>query len=395
MALATANNPTLREQAAIVNKAAGLHYQVGLKPNPTFGYQAVQLADQGTDQHTAFVEQEFVTASKLAMNRCVLSAAQRKERLQLETQRYRVANDVKRAFYTAFVFQQKIGLLSDLKDILKDAAAIAQRRLDAQEGTQLELLQANVQLQETELAFRNAQVAFRNSFAQLAALCGNSHLAPCSLVAQLPQSETIDASVLASSIVASSPEIRSAQADVARAKALLARHGVQATPNLTAQFAAGVDNATDSGLINLQLSAPIPVFNKNSGNITAARAEYCRAVAEVRRLSQVVRASVNQLAADYEQSSQSVETFQQEIIPTTKQALALAEQAYQAGESDFAQLLIARRQYIDASLQALDAQAQLASSKSLLDGFALTGGLDPLNDLPDDDSLRGLTFSQQ
>ena len=60
--LAFTNNPTIRELAATTQKAAGYRTQVGLRANPIVGYQGVQLADRGTDQHTAFVEQEFVTA---------------------------------------------------------------------------------------------------------------------------------------------------------------------------------------------------------------------------------------------------------------------------------------------------------------------------------------------
>lgn len=46
---------------------------------------------------------------------------------------------------------------------------------------------------------------------------------------------------MTSSIVSSSPEYRAAQTRIAQARAALCRHGVQAIPNVTVQFAAGVD----------------------------------------------------------------------------------------------------------------------------------------------------------
>ena len=48
--LALGNNPTIQELMATTQKAAGFRTQVGLRANPTVGYQGNQLADQGTDQ---------------------------------------------------------------------------------------------------------------------------------------------------------------------------------------------------------------------------------------------------------------------------------------------------------------------------------------------------------
>ena len=96
--LAMANNPTIQQLAATTQKAAGYRQQVGLWANPVAGYQGVQLADNGTDQHTAFVEQEFVTAGKLGLNSRVLNEAVRAQLLELEAQKYRVQTDVASSF---------------------------------------------------------------------------------------------------------------------------------------------------------------------------------------------------------------------------------------------------------------------------------------------------------
>src|SRR5690606_37873764 len=71
--VALANNPSLRQATASAHKAMGYQTQVGLYPNPTAGYNGTQLADDGTEQHTAFVEQDIVTGDKLNLNRNVLA----------------------------------------------------------------------------------------------------------------------------------------------------------------------------------------------------------------------------------------------------------------------------------------------------------------------------------
>jgi cobalt-zinc-cadmium efflux system outer membrane protein len=93
-------------------------------------------------------------------------------------------------------------------------------------------------------------------------------------VGELPSTaEVQDWAALAESTILESPEYQVARARLSQSQANLQRQNVQAVPNLDVNIASGVDNGTNSGLINIQVGAPIPVFNKNQGNIAAARAE--------------------------------------------------------------------------------------------------------------------------
>ena len=106
--LALQNNPTIAELVATTQKAAGYRTQVSLRANPSIGYQANQLADQGTDQHTFFISQTIVTANKLALNRSVLNESMRAQLFHLEAQKYRVATDIRVKFYDALAAQRRV-----------------------------------------------------------------------------------------------------------------------------------------------------------------------------------------------------------------------------------------------------------------------------------------------
>lgn len=118
-------------------------------------------------------------------------------------------------------------------------------------------------------------------------------------------------------------------------------------PNITTQLGAGFDNGTDSGLINLQVGLPIPVFNKNQGTIAAAQSEYCRALMEAKRIENAIRARLAIISSDFETSLEAVNVYGNEILPGAKEALTLSETACKAGEMDFIQLLVARRTYFN------------------------------------------------
>ena len=394
--IALANNPTLRGLAAITQKAVGYRTQVGLRANPLVGYQGTQLDDKGTDQHTAFVEQEFVTAGKLELNRRVLNEAVQAQLLELETQRLRIITDIRAKFFEALAAQQRIELIQNFQSVADKGFELAELRKTALEGSKIDVLQAKVQKNEIDLAYQQAQIAYMTAWKELAALAGTSSLAPMRLEGELAQSEqTVNWNEVSTTILNASPELQAAQTRVRQARAYLDRQGVQAIPNLTMQMGAGVDNGTNSGLINVQVGAPIPVFNQNQGNIAAARAEYCRSLMEVKRIENSIAARLAVVSQNYQSASVAVSKYTQEILPNAAESMSLAELAYKAGETNFIQVLVARRTYFDSNLQFIAAQSQLAQARARVDGFVLSGGLDQMNDRSGDDSLRGMTFSQQ
>ncbi|MCR9293885.1 MAG: TolC family protein, partial [bacterium] len=396
LSIAMTHNPSLRELAFATQKAAGYRAQVGLRPNPVLGYQAMQLADEGTDQHVFFAEQEFVTGQKLDLNRRVLNETLRAQRLELDTQQFRVTTDIKVLFYETLAEQTRVQLISEFESVLDAGYNLAKLRAQALEGTRVDLLQAKIQRDSISVDLSQAELRFQAAFRELAAVAGQPSLPYARLMGQLPETiQEVDWTQLSASLVERSPEYQAAQARISRARANLTRQGVQPIPNLLVQLGTGFDNATDAGMINLQVGAPLPVHNKNQGNIASAQAEYCRAVAEAERIANAIRARTASISKLYDAASAAVLTYSQEILPDARETLELAETAYEAGESNFLQVLVARQTFFETNLRYLDAQQQLAQAQARLDGFALSGSLDNVRDESGDDSLRGMTFGQQ
>ncbi len=118
----------------------------------------------------------------------------------------------------------------------------------------------------------------------------------------------------------------------------------------------GYDRATDNGLINFQLGAPIPFRNKNCGNIAAARADYARAIENVKRIELALKSRLARSAQEFESANASVQKYDQEILPQAKESLDLSEKAYRAGELAFLQVLTVRRNYYDSNIRFIQAQ---------------------------------------
>ena len=394
--MALANNPSIAIASAAAVKASELRSQVGIRPNPTLGYFGQQIADRNTDQHGIFIEQEFVRGNKLKLNRDVLAHTASAQRWEMETQRHRVLTDVRVRFYEAVAAQQQLLATRDFQAVALRGVQVALDRQEAEEGTLIEVLQSKTLLSETTLAAQRSEVAYRGAWLDLAAIAGLPAKTPVRLAAGMDTPEASpDWENAYAEIVAQSPELSVANALVCEKAALWKRQKVQMVPNITGQLGAGYDNSTDSGMINLQVSAPIPVWNKNSGNISAAYAEYTRAIENVKRIEQGIRSRLARAAQDFDSSIASVQTYKNEIVPQAAKSLELSEEAYKAGELDFLQVLIVRRSFYDSTIRYIEAQGKLAQANARVDGLLLSGGLDAPQDYTSGDGIRGASFGGQ
>lgn len=392
--LALSNNPTIAAAAATSNKAVGLRQQVGTRPNPTLGYFGFQVADRGTDQHGAFVQQEFVRGDKLALNQAVLQQTTNAQRWEIETQRFRVLTDVRVRFFEALVSQRQLDAINDFAEVAAKGVQVASDREGAKEGTSIDVLQSQTLLSEVTLAAERAEVAYRGAWQDLAAIAGLPVTTPIRLTAEFDSPEDSpnwDEAYL--EIVSQSPEMAVARALVCEKQAMLKRQQVQMVPNVTGQLGVGYDDATNSGMINLQVGAPIQVWNKNSGNVSAAFADYTRAVQNVKRIEQSIKARLARAAQEYDASLASVRKYQSQILPQTEKSLELSEQAYRVGELSFLQILVVRRSYYDSRIQMIAVQGQLAQAGAKVDGLLLTGGLEAPADFTNGDGIRGQALS--
>ncbi|MCU0711017.1 MAG: TolC family protein [Pirellula sp.] len=394
--IALANNPSLQAAGLLVQKAAGLRYQVGLAPNPTLGYFGQQIAAQGTDQHGVFVEQEFVRGNKLQLNRDVLSSTQNAQQWSVVAQQYRLLTDIRTGFYEALAAQQQLEIAQSLLEVAKRGVQVASDRLGAGEGSQIDVLQSQTLLSEISLTAERLDLAYRGTWQHLAAVAGLDENTPVRLEGELMGAETSpNWDNVLSELLAASPELSVANSIVAEKGALVRREQAQVIPNVTGQFGAGYDRGTDSGMINLQVAAPIPVWNKNSGNISAACAEYRRAQEDVRRLEQSIRSRLASVSREYDSALVAVKRYQNEILPQSEKGLELAESAYQAGELDFLQVLVLRRAYFESLLKSIEVKGQLAVSDARIDGLLLSQSLDSAADFTAGDGLRSASFGGQ
>ena len=375
--IALANNPTLPQAQTRILAARGRQIQGGLSPNPTVSYLGAEIGNEGeAGQQGILLGQDVITGNKLGLNRRVAGLEIERARHEAAAQELRVLTDVRKAYYAVLIARRRVELAEQLLTVSEQSVTVSQNLLRAQQVSRVDLLQAQIEAQNARIRLEVAQNRLQAAWRQLTSLMG----VPCTEGAALVGSVEADfcelcAEELLVQILAGSPELAAAEANVARARAAVRRAEVEPVPNLNLQSGVQYDHASQDTIAQAQLGVILPVHDRNQGNIRVAQAELIAAQREVDRLRLQL---ANRLAAALEQYGNArsrVAVFSEKSIPAAREALDLVAGGYREGEFDYLRYLTAQRTYFEISLASLEALGEWWQAKIEIDGLLLTDGL--------------------
>jgi cobalt-zinc-cadmium efflux system outer membrane protein len=378
-ALALASNPTLPAAAALVLQEQGLARQAGLYPNPTAGYvrtdpdQLGQSATQGV-----FLSQDIVTAGKLRLARAEAQQDVEQKDWQLKAQELRVLNDVRIRFYEVLGAQQAVAAARELEGLAEGGVRAAEELLKAKQGSRPDVLQAEIQLNAVRISLRDAQYRLQAAWQHLLNVVGAPGLAPAVVAGALEEGlPQLDWQASLGQLLGASPLLRAQEAQIRAAEVGLRLARAQAVPNVNVQVVAERDYVMKFSSVSTLVSLPVPLFNRNQGNIVNAEGVLRQQQSEYER---VKLALTDQLAASFRQYQSlrsQAERLREEILPRARENLDLTTRAYRLGRFDFLRVLNARQTYFQTRLAYIDALTELHKVVIEIKGLQLTGGLNP------------------
>lgn len=167
-------------------------------------------------------------------------------------------------------------------------------------------------------------------------------------------------------LIDGSPSVKLAKIEISARDAMTKVERSRAVPNIT--VSAGVVNNQEVGLNQalLGLSIPIPVFDRNQGNVQEAVSRKLKAEDELVAIKNRIQTN---LATQYERLSsarQATLSLQNDILPNAQSAFDAANRGFSLGKFNFLDVLDAQRtlyqtksQYINALLEAHQSIAEI------------------------------------
>jgi len=383
--LADANNPTIKEADAFVRRSQEKARQAGLYPNPTVGYQGEQIrggAYHGGEQG-AFIQQTIVLGGKLGLRRDIHAQESRSEQIGVQEQTYRVHADIQQAFFDALTAQETVRLRQQLLGVALDAVETVHQLANLGQADAPDILQTEVEAEQAKVDYTTAQRDYLATFRVLSALAGKGDLPISPLQGELEKTPDLNVEQMSETVVSESPTVKRAQQEIAVAQARLKDAKREAIPDL--QLKAGeqynferVEGAPSKATGPQSFASAgvnIPLWNRNQGNVQAAKADIERSEQSLRREQLSLRQQSAPLAQSYESARFEADRYKTQLIPRAERAYQLYLSKYQNMAQAYPQVLVSQRTLFQLRVSYVKALREVWRNAIALQNYTLSGGL--------------------
>lgn len=351
----------LREREA----TQGMKLQATIRPNPSLS-ASVQDTRNDTRQIFLQLNQEIELGNKRDARIEAADTFYSKADAQIDNKKADIHANVIAAFYAVLASQERLSLAKSSLEVADLALDAATKRVKAGKSSPVEETKSKIAKSGAQIELSQAISQLATNRKKLSALWGN----------QAPLFEGVDGEVTIipettslselNETLDNAPAIKLARLEVISREALTKVERSKITPNIT--ISAGVVNNQEVGLNQalLGLTVPIPIFDRNQGNLQEAMSRTYKAQDELVALKNQL--STN-LLSEYERlnsARQASEFLRMEILPGAQSAFDSANKGFSAGKFNFLDVLDAQRtlfqsksQYIQALLEAHQAVAEI------------------------------------
>jgi len=375
--LALRNNPSLAQAAARVDAAWGKLVQSGLYPNTIIGYHANEVGNYGgPGVQGGFIRQKIITGGKIRLNRSMARHELQIAEVELTVREQRILNDVNSRFFEMLVGQQRLTLTQELVRIAESFVQSTETLLKAGRVNENNMLQAQLESDNAYILRDNARNLYHESWRRLRATIGDPGLPIQSAEGNLAKkAQEFNWKESLQHLLAKHPKITMARIEIDRSYVALQRACRERYPDVDVMLSVRHHNVTSDDVANIQVGFPLPLFDRNQGNIFKAQAELAIAESQLQKVELNLQDQLATTFRRYANSRQQVERYQQQMLPRAQRSLDFVTKGYRQGQVDFLTLLTSQRTYYQVNLQYLDALRTLRLNEILMDGHLLQGSL--------------------
>jgi cobalt-zinc-cadmium efflux system outer membrane protein len=359
--------PATLEAGALLDAAEARVRQARTVANPELGlevenaYGSGPFQDYDNAETTLSFSQDLELWGRRGARVGVARAQAGAAVLRLDLASVEAANQLALAYAEAEAADRRFHLAEEALAVTAADARAAQILVEEGREPRLRSIQGEAEAAAARANLEEARAEREAAFARLTA------------VAMLPTPVTsIESSLLdrvpaaMAAATGATPEVRVAEADSAAAESRIKVERIRAMPDIRASVGIRRYEAEDATALTFGVSMPLPLFDRNRGDIDAARAEFRAAEARLIGARQAAEASRNAAVARLRASASRVAATDAGVS-AAEEAYRLSRIGFEAGRisqlemrSSRAALINARNAAVDARLARVRAEIDLA-----------------------------------
>ena len=368
--IARQQNPTFKEFEANREAARAELLQALAYPNPEIDLGAGIATAREAPKNSVLefglgLIQPIELPAKRSSRRAAAEAASPIVDREEDVFRVSLRADVMKAYYTVLFHEHAVRLAQDALRTEQEIEQIVERRVKGGEAPEIDLVKARVEVLKASRAVQVEQRNRASSRAILNALCGRALPAGFKLTDSL-EARLTGANVAQARRIALTqhPTLRRLEAVIKQKELIIQREHKAWYPDLKPGINLG--QGIDARTLGAGLGLELPFWNRNKAGIAAALAELHKIQAEQGRVRQEIERDIETCTQTYESGREQLTAFSTGLRAAAAESLRIGTFLYQEGESDFLQLLDARRtarqtetEYLQALVDANIARAEL------------------------------------
>ncbi len=355
--LAYGANAALSTARRELEAIAGSVLQAGLRPNPRV--EALIEDPRPANRLTAvYVNQPLELGDKRPAR---IAAAERRHDVasaELHAMRAEIRAAVMVAFFDVLVAQERFLLTQGLVELSQRATTAASKRVTAGKVSPVEETKARVAEASVRVELSQAATSLKMARKRLTAIWGNATPRFERAEGQVETLPALPALKDLTARLANSPGLARAQLEVNRRQALVEVERSLRVPDVTLSLGGRRNAEIGLNQALLGVSLPIPIFNRNQGNILEALRRTDKARDELSGTEIRLNNEIAQALERLNIARQEIEILQQEILPGAQSAYDAATKGYIMGKFSFLEVLDAQRTLFQSKSQYLRALAE-------------------------------------
>lgn len=358
-------SPRIAKAKAELEAADGRAMQAGVRPNPVVSAEVENFSGTGPyrtfgqTETTVAVSQPFELGGKRRARKEVAAADRAIARIALRKAEADLSHDIIVSHAELRAAEERAVLARQVLARAVELARIAETLVDVGRDPPLTGLRADALLAEAKAGKLRAEAELLSARQRLALLIGSEDPELSAAVQDMAPPLA-----LADSAQSLDERMAVAERDAAAARVKLAQ--AEAVPDVTAS--GGVRNFRESGdtAFIVGVSIPLPVFNRNRGNIAAARADGDAAQAGLAQTRLNARFSRRDAELMLAAASERVAALSGASLFQANEAARIAEIGYQQGKFTLIELIDAQEAQTSANLKLIEAELDRARALAAL-----------------------------
>jgi cobalt-zinc-cadmium efflux system outer membrane protein len=292
--IALASSPVVKQATADVDAARGAMIQAGAYPNPVMGFEWDAIGQGSAPEERVtpgqiggFVDQTIKTKGKLRLARAAEEQNLRHAEFALRRAEFDLLAQVRGGYFAVLAAQENMRVALAFARFTEAIYRIQVGQLKAGQVASYEPLQFRSLAVQARVNLAQARHRYVGAWKQLAAAMGVPGLPPA------PVAGRIDMPIpvyryedVAARVLARHTDVLTARATLERARYNLRLAQVTPYPDIDVRVMVQKDYTADphNVMTGIQVGGPIPVWNRNQGNILQAEGQLRRAEEEEHRV---------------------------------------------------------------------------------------------------------------